>query len=162
MKIYQIKRTQVLPITLGHAWDFFSSPRNLARITPGHMRFQILGFSGSEKMYAGQIIRYKIFILPFVPLRWTTEITHVDSPHFFVDVQRFGPFAMWHHQHSFREVQGGVEMTDEVNYAIPFGVLGRFTHWIFVRSQVNSIFDYRFRILQTLFSTPVHNIKKSA
>lgn len=162
MKVYQIKRTQKLPISVEEAWDFFSSPKNLARITPAHMRFHILGFSGGDKMYAGQIIRYKINVLPLVPARWTSEITHVQAPHFFVDVQRFGPFAMWHHQHRFKEVPGGVEMTDEVNYAIPLGILGRLAHWMFVRNEVNRIFDHRFRILETFFRMPDSDIKKSA
>jgi ligand-binding SRPBCC domain-containing protein len=68
---------------------------------------------------------------------------------------------MWHHQHTFKEIQGGVEMTDEVNYAIPLGILGRFAHWIFVRKEVNSIFDYRFRILETFFKDHDTTLKKS-
>lgn len=163
MKVYQLRRTQFLPISIAEAWQFFSSPRNLARITPDYMRFHILGFSGGEKMYAGQIIRYKIFILPFVPIHWTTEISHVEEPSYFVDEQRFGPFSLWHHQHRFKEVPGGVEMIDEVNYAVPFGFLGRIVNSIFVQNEVNSIFDYRFRILEMFFSnTKNDNLKKSA
>lgn len=151
MKIYHLKRKQILPITLTEAWDFFSTPRNLSRITPEQMGFKILYSSGGEKTYAGQIIRYKVSILPLITLHWVTEITHVKEPFYFVDEQRFGPYALWHHQHMFKEVPGGVEMTDELNYAIPLGILGRFAHWIFVGREVNRIFDYRFQVLEKFF-----------
>lgn len=133
------------------AWDFFSSPKNLAKITPPHMKFEIKYISGEEMMYAGQIIRYKLYPVPGIPVSWTTEITHVDEPNFFVDEQRFGPYALWHHQHRFKPVPGGIEMEDEVNYAIPFGVLGRLAQWLFVGKQVENIFDYRFKVLEQLF-----------
>ena len=162
MKVYQLKRTQFLPISMKEAWSFFSSPRNLARITPDHLRFHILGFSGGEKMYAGQIIRYQIFVLPFIPVYWTTEISHVEQPTYFVDEQRFGPFKFWHHQHCFKEVPGGVEMTDEVNYAVPLGIIGRLANFIFVKHELKSIFDYRFRILEMYFKPKDGILKKSA
>lgn len=163
MKIYHLKRTQFLPISLEEAWDFFSSPANLSRITPAHMGFNILYRSGGEKMYPGQLIRYKIQVIPFVPMHWVTEITHVQEPHYFVDEQRFGPYALWHHQHRFKAVAGGVEMTDEVNYAIPLGILGRLAHLLFVGREVNAIFDYRFKILDDLFNhKPQPTIRKTA
>ncbi len=152
MKIYNLKKEQLLPITIQEAWDFFSSPTNLGKITPDHMKFKILYQSGGKKAYAGQIIRYKINVLPFIPTHWVTEITQVKEPYHFIDEQRFGPYALWHHQHHFEEVQGGVLMTDEVNYAIPFGLLGRFAHWIFVAKEVNRIFEYRFKRLEDFFS----------
>ncbi len=136
---------------MAEAWEFFSAPTNLARITPPHMKFEINYISGEEKMYAGQVIRYKLYPIPGIPVRWTTEITHVDQPNFFVDEQRFGPYALWHHQHFFKSVPGGVEMVDEVNYAIPFGLVGRLAQWLFVGKQVRNIFDYRFKVLEQLF-----------
>lgn len=151
MKIYNIKRVQVLPLTLAEAWDFFSTPRNLAKITPAYMKFKILYVSGGEKTYAGQLIRYKVNVMPGVSMHWVTEITQVKEPSHFIDEQRFGPYALWHHQHHFREVPGGVEMTDEVNYAIPLGWLGRLANALFVERQVNAIFDHRFQILEDLF-----------
>jgi len=153
MKVYNLKRVQFLPISLETAWEFFSTPANLKDITPLHMKFNIKYISGNDKMYAGQIIKYKLYPLPGIPVNWTTEITHVDEPHFFVDEQRFGPYALWHHQHTFKEVEGGVEMTDEVNYAIPFGVIGRIANALFVGKQVSSIFDYRYNILEKIFKT---------
>ena len=150
MKVYTLIRKQVLPFAIEQAWDFFSSPRNLRRITPEYMQFRILHISGGEKMYAGQIIRYKLFALPFLPITWTTEITHVETHLYFVDEQRFGPYSMWHHQHKFQLVPEGVEMIDEVNYALPLGFIGRITHWLFVRRQLNVIFDYRYKVLEEL------------
>lgn len=151
MKIYTLQRTQFLPISMAEAWDFFSTPRNLSKITPEHMGFKILYVSGGEKTYAGQIIRYHVQILPGINVHWVTEITHVQEPEYFVDEQRFGPYALWHHQHRFRVVAGGVEMTDEVNYAIPLGFLGRLAHWLFVGREVNRIFEHRFTVLDRYF-----------
>jgi ligand-binding SRPBCC domain-containing protein len=162
MKIYKIRRIQFLPVSLEDAWNFFSSPVNLARITPAYMKFQIQYMSGGNEMYAGQIIRYKIYILPGIPVNWTTEITHVQQPSYFVDEQRFGPYALWHHQHHFRKVPGGIEMTDEVNYALPFGLLGRIVHALFVGHKVNAIFDHRFKTLSELFNEKKTSYRKSA
>lgn len=155
MKIYNLQTKQFLPMSLKEAWEFFSSPANLAKITPSEMGFKILHISkgpNGEKMYQGQFIRYKVNVLPFISVHWVTEITHVNEPYFFVDEQRFGPYALWHHQHHFKEVEGGVEMLDEVNYAIPLGLLGRLAHWLFVGKQVRAIFDHRFKILEERFS----------
>jgi len=152
MKVYNLKRTQELPITIEEAWDFFSTPKNLGKITPSHMGFKILYQSGGDTTYSGQIIRYEVSILPGVTVHWVTEITHVSEYKYFVDEQRFGPYALWHHQHWFEKVPGGVLMTDEVNYAIPFGPLGRLANWLFVERQVNAIFDHRFQILGDYFA----------
>jgi ligand-binding SRPBCC domain-containing protein len=153
MKVYHIKRTQRLPITRQQAWDFFSSPANLEEITPARIKFRIISFSG-KRMYAGQVIHYKIQILPLWSVTWITEITQVDEPNFFVDDQLAGPYALWRHQHTFRAVEGGVEMTDEVRYAIPLGFIGRLANWLFVEREVNAIFDFRFTTLEQYFNKP--------
>lgn len=140
-----------MPITLKDAWEFFSTPRNLSKITPSKMGFNILYVSGGEKTYAGQIIRYKIQAIPGIKMNWVTEITHVEEPNYFVDEQRFGPYALWHHQHHFKEVPGGVEMTDEVNYAIGYGLIGRLAYWLFVGKEVNRIFKHRYAVLEDYF-----------
>ena len=157
MKVYHLKRTQFLPITLDEAWQFFSDPRNLKEITPPHMKFRILYMSGGDHMFPGQLIRYYVHVLAGIRVHWVTEITHVQQPVRFIDEQRFGPYALWHHAHFFREVDGGIEMTDEVNYAIPLGFIGQFANWLFVEKQVNAIFDYRFNVLEKRFGT--HKIK---
>ncbi|MGK7389726.1 MAG: SRPBCC family protein [Candidatus Cyclobacteriaceae bacterium M2_1C_046] len=153
MKIYRLETEQVLPLSLEEAWDFFSSPKNLARITPPHMGFKIEYTSGiNDKMYPGQIIQYKVQVVPGIPVQWVTEITHVDAPNYFVDEQRYGPYAMWHHQHHFEKVKGGIKMTDIVNYALPLSALGRLANGIFVERQVKSIFDYRSKTLENMFN----------
>lgn len=152
MKIYHLKRVQVLPITIEQAWDFFATPKNLGVITPATMKFNIVSISGGDRMYAGQIIRYKVSVKPWLTVNWMTEITHVNEPYCFVDDQRSGPYALWHHQHLFKEVDGGVEMTDELHYAIPFGIFGRLANALFVAGEVNAIFDYRFNVLKTYFT----------
>lgn len=151
MKIYRLTRKQFLPISLSEAWGFFSSPKNLGKITPARMNFQILSQSGGEKMHEGQIIRYKVTVLPLVRLSWVTEITGVTEGQSFTDEQRKGPYRLWRHTHTFREEAGGVEMTDVVEYSLPLGPLGRLAHWLFVEREVNRIFDYRFSVLQTYF-----------
>jgi ligand-binding SRPBCC domain-containing protein len=151
MKIYTILRKQFLPALLDEAWEFFLSPENLSSITPPHMGFEIRYFSGSRKTYSGQIIKYKVGIFPGIKVNWVTEITHVKDKEYFIDEQRFGPYKLWQHQHHFREVSGGIEMTDEVNYAIPFGLFGRLVHFLFVGKEVNKIFDYREKVLKNIF-----------
>ncbi len=150
MAIYQLKQKQFLPISVEEAWDFFSSPRNLKTITPDHLGFEILSELG-EKVYAGQLIQYKVRPLLGIPLHWVTEITYVNEPSYFVDEQRFGPYAFWHHKHFFKAVEGGVEMEDIVDYKLPLGVLGSIAHALFVKRQVADIFKYRNAKLDELF-----------
>ncbi len=152
-KIHEIRRTQQLPISLDEAWGFFSSPVNLAKITPSYMNFKILSEDAHEAIYPGKIIQYKVYPIAFIPVLWVTEITHVVERRLFVDEQRFGPFAFWHHKHLFEEKDGGVEMTDVVHYAVPLGFLGDIAHWLFVRKQVEGIFDYRNSVLEERFNS---------
>jgi ligand-binding SRPBCC domain-containing protein len=153
MKIYSLETHLQLPISIDKAWDFFSSPANLKVITPPHMGFVITSEFNNEKMYCGQIISYVVKPLAGIPLTWVTEITHVQEPNYFVDEQRFGPYALWHHKHFFKEIEGGVEMRDLVHYALPLGFLGRMANSILVKNQLNSIFEYRTQKLQNLFGT---------
>lgn len=152
MKTYQLRYEQKLPISLAQAWDFFSSPANLAKITPDHMGFIITSdFTEGQKMYPGMIITYKVSPLLGIKLNWMTEITHVKEGEYFVDEQRFGPYALWHHQHHFQEISGGVLMTDIINYAIPMGILGQMANTVLVAKEVQGIFDYREKKVEELF-----------
>lgn len=132
------------------AWAFLSDPRNLATITPPDMGFEVLG-EPEPLTYAGQIIEYRVRPLLGIPVHWVTEITHVDAPHFFVDEQRFGPYAFWHHQHRLRAVEGGVEMTDIIHYRLPLGPLGRLVEPLLVRPRLAAIFAHRQRVLAERF-----------
>lgn len=148
--IYTLTVSQRLPISLEVAWEFFSSPENLKRITPDHMGFQITS-GKTDKMYPGQIISYKVAPLPGVKTNWVTEITHVQKGEFFVDEQRFGPYRMWHHEHHFQQEGGEILMTDKVSYKIPFGIFGHLAQMLFVKRQLKGIFNYRVRALEEIF-----------
>jgi ligand-binding SRPBCC domain-containing protein len=150
MAFYTIKTEQKLPISLEEAWVFFSSPKNLNEITPKDMGFVITN-SPSPKMFAGQIITYKVSPLAGIKMDWMTEITQVADRQYFIDEQRFGPYALWHHQHHFEEIDGGVLMRDEVNYKLPFGLLGVLAHLVFVKNKLKQIFDYRHKVLEERF-----------
>ncbi len=148
--MHQLKRTQRLPIDLVTAWDFFSSPKNLAAITPDELGFEIKS-ELPDKMYPGMLIQYTVKPLLGIPLTWVTEITHVEHLKFFVDEQRVGPYSIWHHQHFFKEIPGGVEMTDIVDYRLPFGPLGDIFHPILVKGKLEDIFKYRWDKLVEVF-----------
>lgn len=150
MKIYQINTKQNLPISVKEAWEFLSSPNNLAEITPKYMNFKIL--SGADKsIFAGQIIQYKVTPVLGITLKWVTEITHVKQNEYFVDEQRFGPYSLWHHKHFIKEIDGGIEMEDIVDYKIPFGFLGKIAHSLFIEKKLRQIFNYREKKLVKLF-----------
>lgn len=150
MKIYTLKSKQKLPISLEQAWDFFSDPMNLNTITPDDMGFKTL--SGADrKMYPGQVIQYIVTPLLGIPMKWVTEITHVIDNEYFVDEQRFGPYALWHHKHFFKEIPGGVEIEDIVDYKLPMGILGQLMHPVLVRPRLEQIFAYRTQKLIELF-----------
>ena len=148
--VYRLKTVQNLPISVEKAWDFLSDPGNLRNITPDYMGFKILE-GAEEKMYAGQIIKYTVTPVLGIPLGWVTEITHVRDNEYFVDEQRFGPYRLWHHKHFIKAISGGVEMIDIVDYKLPFGILGRIAHPLFVKRQLNQIFNYRYNKLIELF-----------
>ena len=151
-KVYSIKTIQKLPISLAQAWDFFSSPVNLKEITPDNLGFKIISQHHGDKMYAGQIIEYTVSPVLGISMYWMTEITHVEDQQYFVDEQRYGPYSMWHHQHHFKAVDGGVEMTDIVHYKLPFWFLGDIANTLFVKNQLKGIFDYRFAKVEKLFA----------
>ena len=150
MKIYTLHTKQNLPISIETAWEFLSSPKNLKIITPDYMGFKTL--SGDEKeMFAGQIIQYIVTPVLGIPMKWVTEITHVVYKKYFVDEQRFGPYALWHHKHFLKEIPGGVEMEDIVDYKVPMGILGQMAHPFLVKPKLKEIFDYRRAKLIELF-----------
>ena len=150
MKIYTYHAKQNLPITMEEAWEFLSNPKNLKVITPDYMGFITL--SGDDRpMFAGQIIQYIVTPVLGIPTKWVTEITHVIDKKYFVDEQRFGPYSLWHHKHCIKEIPGGVEMEDIIDYKIPLGILGQMVHPILVKPKLNEIFEYRRKKLIELF-----------
>ena len=152
MAIYKMIRKQVIPADIATLWDFFKDPSNLTAITPSYMNFVIKTMDTSDDIYAGQMITYSVAPIAKIPLFWMTEITAVEKHRYFIDEQRRGPYKMWHHQHHFREVPGGVEMTDIVHYKLPLWILGDVAHSLFVKSQLKGIFDHRYEVTERLFN----------
>jgi len=143
MPVYQFKKQQFIPASLAETWEFISSPKNLKEITPSYMGFDITSRGLSDKMYAGMIITYKVRPLFGIPVNWVTEITHVREREYFVDEQRHGPYAFWHHQHLLEETKEGVMMTDIVSYRPPFGFLGALANALVIRKKLEEIFAFR-------------------
>lgn len=162
MKIYTIHTLQKLPITLQEGWDFLTDPHNLKIITPDDMGFEII--SGADRpMYPGQIIQYNVTPMAGIKTKWVTEITHVQNKAYFVDEQRFGPYSLWHHKHFIKEIPGGIEMEDIVDYKIPLGIIGQWIQPYLIQPRLDKIFAYRKQKLVDLFGNYKHtNNKKSA
>lgn len=154
MGVYRIKEKQILPASLEEVWDFISSPGNLQEITPDSMGFKILTPELPERMYPGMMVSYKVSPLLGIPMTWITEITQVDEKKYFVDEQRIGPYALWHHEHFINSVADGIEMIDIVTYKLPLGFLGSLAHLLFVKRKLLSIFNYRAEFLEKRFGKP--------
>ena len=151
MSFNQLIKTQFVPASIEEVWDFISSPANLKEITPEYMGFLVTSENLPDKMYPGMIISYKVKPLPGIPMTWITEITHVVEKKYFVDEQKVGPYALWHHQHFIEPTDKGVLMTDIVSYKPPFGFLGRIANALFIRRQLEEIFAYREKALKKRF-----------
>ena len=159
MKLFQLHTKQGLRISTAEAWDFLSNPANLAAITPDNMSFEILA-GASMPMFKGQIIQYKVSPFPGFKTRWVTEITHLKSGEYFVDEQRFGPYALWHHKHFIKSHENGVIMEDLIDYKLPMGILGQAMHGVFVQKQLQKVFQFRYDKLKSLFGE-IPNVKPS-
>ncbi len=152
MKTYQLNFKQQIPVSLQQAWDFFSSPLNLAQITPTEMAFEVTSdLDPQQKMYTGMIITYKVSPLWGIKLNWVTEITHVEENNYFIDQQRFGPYRFWHHQHHFKAIETGVEMTDLLTYGLPMGFLGQSLNHLLIAGKLRDIFSYREKKITEIF-----------
>lgn len=151
MAFYQLVKTQKFPVSPSEIWDFISSPGNLKDITPENLGFIVTSNIGKEKMYAGMIITYKVNPLMGMKMNWMTEITHVRDYEYFVDEQRIGPYALWHHQHKIEPIEGGVLMTDIVTYQPPFGFIGAFANSLIIKKKLVDIFNYRAIALEKRF-----------
>jgi ligand-binding SRPBCC domain-containing protein len=152
LKTYRLEFTQKLPVNLDTAWDFFSSPMKLAEITPKNMTFDVTSPNiVNTKMYPGLIITYKVAPLFGIKLNWVTEITHVKDKEYFIDEQRFGPFAFWHHQHHFEKIDGGVSMHDTLHYSVGWGPIGVIVNAMAVNNKINEIFKFRCQKVEELF-----------
>lgn len=143
MAFYQFKQEQFIPASIDEVWNFISSPANLKVITPDYMGFDITSGDVPEKMYKGMIISYKVAPVLGIKTTWVTEITHIKDKEYFVDEQRVGPYALWHHQHFIEPKENGVLMKDIVSYAPPMSFLGAIANTLMISSKLKEIFDYR-------------------
>ena len=150
MKIYTLHKKQQLPISLDEAWEFLSNPRNLKKITPDYMSFDIVS-KIDRPLYTGQIIQYIVTPLLGIKTKWVSEITHIEEKKYFVDEQMYGPYALWHHKHFIKEIDGGVELEDIIDYKVPLGILGQIVHPFLVKPKLEEIFNYRQKKLIELF-----------
>ena len=152
MKIYTLHKKQQLPISVDTAWKFLSNPKNLKIITPDYMSFNINSHI-DRPLYTGQIIQYIVTPLLGIKTKWVSEITHIEEKKYFVDEQMYGPYALWHHKHFIKEIDGGVEMEDIIDYKVPLGLLGQIAHPFIVKPKLEEIFNYRQQKLEELFGT---------
>lgn len=150
--VYQLNRIQQLDCDLDTAWDFFSSPHNLSRITPKEMQFTELSDLPEGKIHEGMIIDYKITPLLGISMHWQTRITQVDEGESFTDFQQIGPYKLWNHFHEFIPNKNGVLMKDTVKYELPLGLLGDLANSLMVQKKINHIFNYRYQELEKLFN----------
>lgn len=152
MAVHTLLATQTIHADLDEAWRFFSDPRNLARITPKELGFEIRTKDLPAAIYEGLMITYTVRPLFGIPVTWLSEITHVEERSSFIDEQRVGPYRVWHHEHRFRELgPSQVEVTDRVTYVLPFGPLGSLLHGVMVKPQLNKIFAYRDKVITEIF-----------
>ena len=142
MRIHTLHREQRLPGTPEEVFPFFADARNLEAITPPLLSFEVVT-PGELELGVGTLIQYRLK-LHGIPVSWLTSIQAWDPPHRFADTQVRGPYALWHHTHTFvPEGDDATRMTDTVRYAIGFGALGELAHRAFVRRDVEAIFDFR-------------------
>lgn len=142
----ELTATQWLPKPVDEVFAFYADARNLERLTPGWLRFQVLD-PGRVEMAKGVRIDYRLR-LRGLPLTWQSEITLWEPPERFVDFQRKGPYSLWEHLHTFEPLDGGTLVGDRVRYSVPGGWL---VDKLFVARDVRRIFEYRARKLSELF-----------
>lgn len=155
--IHYLYRQQLISAPIHQVWDYFSDPRNLDTLTPPDMRFRILT-NPLPRMYAGQVIEYRVEFIRGLPSLWLTEIAHVRENQYFVDEQRLGPYQFWYHEHHFQSQPGGVLMTDQVTYSIGFGPLGDLIDKVWISHRLKGIFDFRAEKIKTLFTGGIPNV----
>jgi ligand-binding SRPBCC domain-containing protein len=158
MKIYYYKTEQFLSTDINTAWNFFSSAKNLARITPPELDFNILTALDEKDIYQGMLIEYTITPLFGILLNWQTQILTIKKPEMFIDKQLKGPYKIWEHTHEFIQTEKGVLMKDSVKYLLPFGILGNIAHSLFVRRKIERIFNYRKQVLNKIFNQNANDI----
>lgn len=157
MIVRRFEYNQVLPISQQAAWDFFSQPSNLAKITPADMHFEHV--DGEEgPIYAGQIFTHRVRPMFHIPVRWTSEIAQVEAPDYFADRQVAGPFAYWQHLHRFEAIdESNTRVTDIVHCALPGGIVGDGLGRKWMNRLLDQTFAHRHTALDDLFLSSPQN-----
>lgn len=140
---------QWVPRPPDEVFPFFADARNLEKLTPDFLKFQVLDVT-PEELGEGTIINYKL-TLRGIPLRWQSVIEQWSPGHAFVDRQTRGPYQTWHHTHEFEAARGGTILRDRVRYAVPMGTLGELVAGGFVRRDVERIFEFRHAKIEQMF-----------
>jgi ligand-binding SRPBCC domain-containing protein len=152
MAVHTLHTKQIIRAGMTEAWAFFSNPRNLAKITPPELGFEVLTPDLPPQVYAGMMIAYRVRPLFGIPMTWLSEITLVEAGVRFIDEQRVGPYAVWHHEHVFHDLgDGRVEVEDRATYVLPFAPLGDLAHALLVKPQLDRIFAHREKAVRELF-----------
>ena len=148
---YELHRKIIIDASLSDVWRFFSSPHNLQKITPGYMNFRITNCPDRDRIFEGMRITYRVSPVLKVPVTWITLIEAVNEGKSFTDTQLKGPYKLWKHIHTFDAQADGILMRDDVTYALPMGLLGNMAHGLFVKKQLEDIFDYRETAIRKFF-----------
>lgn len=152
MAVHTLHKKQIIRATREQAWAFFSNPRNLAKITPPTLGFEVLTPDLPSHVYAGMMIAYRVRPLLCIPMTWLSEITLVEEGVRFIDEQRVGPYSVWHHEHEFHDLgDGRIKVEDNVTYVLPFSPLGDVVHPLLVKPQLETIFGFREKAVRDLF-----------
>jgi ligand-binding SRPBCC domain-containing protein len=151
--VYHLHKSQQLYCDIETAWNFFSSPHNLSRITPVDMRFKVLSHLHEGNIHEGMIIDYEVSPVLGIPMKWQTLISLVNDQQNFTDVQLKGPYKLWNHFHEFIPNEQGVLMKDTVEYALPMSFIGNIAHTLIIRKKLQQIFDFRYEACEALFNS---------
>jgi len=143
-------REQLIKKPISEVFKFFSDAKNLERITPPSLSFHIVKMS-TQEISEGTLIDYQLKLYG-IPLSWKSKIEEWKFNSQFVDTQITGPYAFWHHTHSFEDLNGYTRMLDKVVYRVPMGAIGKFLVGSFIRNDLNKIFDYRYQLVNEMFN----------
>ena len=143
--------SQRIPITLEEAWAFFSRPENLNTITPADFKIRLREDISSQELARNMEIHYDLSPMIGLRLHWVTRITELKKPNYFIYEQKKGPYRSWVHEHYFKEVEGGIVMTDKLSYSLRWGRLGRWIDQWIVDDRIDRIFRYRAEKVKEMF-----------
>ena len=140
--MYELYRELIVKTSREKAWNFIQNPKNLNKITPNDLSFEIIS-DIPDQMFEGMIVEYRVSIPIIGKKEWVSELKHIVPGFSFVDEQKIGPYSLWYHYHGIEEVENGVKLIDKVSYQTPFGIFGKIAHLIFIRNTLERIFNHR-------------------